>query len=60
MFAWIAENWATLGTGLLAAIGGLWALAKVVAPLTETRFDDKIAGVLGKTHRALKAILGLR
>ena len=45
---------------IFTAIGGLWSAAKLLAPLTETKVDDMVAGALGKVHGLLARILGLQ
>jgi hypothetical protein len=42
--------------GALAFVGGAAALCKVVAPLTDTKVDDKLAGALSKLYGLLSKL----
>lgn len=52
----LSNHGAELLVGTLAFVGGCAALAKVVAPLTETKVDDKLAGLLSKAHKFLSKL----
>lgn len=41
---------------VLAVIGGASVVAKVMAPLTKTKLDDKLAGWLGKAHAVISKL----
>ncbi len=41
---------------LLAVVGGASVAVKLVAPLTKTKVDDKLAGWLSKIEAVLKTI----
>lgn len=43
MFAWIVANWSTVIVVVLAVIGAASAAVKVIAPLTKTTRDDRLA-----------------
>lgn len=58
--SWLLENWSVIGLAALSVIGGLWAAAKAIAPLTDSKLDDKLAGILGKVHGVLTKLLGLK
>lgn len=46
-------NWLELGQNVLMVLGGVLAALWAIAPLTETKLDDKIAGVLTKVRDVL-------
>lgn len=48
MMSFVLENWQTLLVALLAFLGGLVALLKVVAPMTPTEVDNKVLDKLVK------------
>jgi hypothetical protein len=52
----LANHGAELLVGALAFVGGCAALAKVVAPLTDTKVDDKLAGALSKLYGLLSKL----
>ena len=53
MLNWIGSNWTEMLTASLMVLGGLQAAAWAIAPLTETKLDDKVAGWLSKMYNAL-------
>jgi len=46
---WIQEHW----VGILAVVGGLHAIAKVVVSWTETKADDKILASITSVMRVI-------
>lgn len=47
-----------VGQAVLMVLGGLVVLVKMLAPLTETKVDDKLAGALTKAVDFLKKLVG--
>lgn len=52
---WIIENW----TGILAAIGGLYAAAVAITALTPTPKDDEVVGKVWSVWSKLVSALGI-
>lgn len=50
MTSWVTANWAVLLTSALAVVGGASVAVKAIAPLTATKWDDKLSGWLTKVH----------
>lgn len=44
--------------GVLLVLGGLVVLLKLVAPLTDTKLDDKLLGAFTKLEGLLKKLVG--
>ncbi len=60
MLYMLVEHWQAILVAMASLVGSLWGLAKIIAPFTETKLDDKLAGALSKVHSVLGSILGLK
>jgi len=54
--SWLVLHWSDLLVAVLAVIGGASAAVKVIAPLTDSKLDDKLAGWLSKAHSFLSKL----
>lgn len=53
---WLISNYAAVGLAILSVVGGASIAAKLIAPLTKTKVDDKLANVLSFIHSMLTKI----
>lgn len=53
---WFLSNWPLVVQAVLAVIGGASVAVKLIAPLTSTKLDDKLAGILSKVHSLLSKL----
>lgn len=56
MFTWLASNWLTLLTAASFVISGASVAVHMIAPLTESKFDDKLDGALSKLRGLLEKL----
>lgn len=56
MLVWFVQNWSTCLVAVLSFIGGASVAVKAIAPLTESKLDDKLSGVLTKVHNLLSKL----
>jgi hypothetical protein len=54
--SWIVANWMTLLTVVLTVVGAASVAVKLIAPLTATKTDDKVAGWLDKVVAVLSKL----
>lgn len=54
--SWFVTNGPTVLLWASAIVGGASALVLAVAPLTKTKVDDKLGGLLNKLHGLLSKV----
>jgi hypothetical protein len=52
----IVQTLTVLGQGVLLIIGGATIIFRIVHPLTETKWDDKVYKFLSKTSKVLEKL----